>query len=162
MSEFRFAQPQWIHAFWGVLVFVALLLWFDLRGAGALDELIGSALRRRLVRRPSSLRRRMRIALLGLSAACLVLALMRPQFGIRHVAAPRVGAEIMIALDVSKSMLAEDVAPNRLERAKAEIVDLLSGFFVELSGRFVGQQQPRAIGQRSSNGHPLHFTARKL
>ncbi|MBW2541686.1 MAG: VWA domain-containing protein [Deltaproteobacteria bacterium] len=126
MSEFRFAEPQWAHALWGVLAFVALLFWFDLRGAGALDRLIANTLQRRLVRRPSSLRRRMRIALLGLSAVCLVLALMRPQLGIRHVAAPRVGAEIMIALDVSKSMLAEDVAPNRLERAKAEIVDLLA------------------------------------
>ncbi len=126
MSEFRFAQPQWIHALWGVLVFVALLFWFDLRGAGALEQLISDTLKRRLVRRPSLLRRRMRIALLGLSAACLVLALMRPQFGIRHVAAPRIGAEVMIALDVSRSMLAEDVAPSRLERAKAEIVDLLS------------------------------------
>jgi Ca-activated chloride channel family protein len=126
VSEFRFAQPQWIHALWGVLVFVALLFWFDLRGAGALDQLIGDTLKRRLVRSPSVLRRRMRIALLGLSAVCLVVALMRPQLGIRHVAAPRVGAEIMIALDVSKSMLAEDVAPSRLERAKAEIVDLLA------------------------------------
>jgi len=126
VSEFRFAQPQWIYALWGVLIFVALLFWFDLRGSGALEQLIGNTLKRRLVRRPSQLRRRMRIALLGLSAACLVLALMRPQLGIRHVAAPRVGAEIMIALDVSKSMLAEDVAPNRLGRAKAEIVDLLS------------------------------------
>jgi Ca-activated chloride channel family protein len=126
VSEFRFAQPQWIHALWGVLAFVALLFWLDLRGAGALEQLIGNTLKRRLVRRPGLLRRRMRIALLGLSAACLVLALMRPQLGIRHVAAHRVGAEIMIALDVSKSMLAEDVAPSRLERAKAEIVDLLS------------------------------------
>ena len=123
MSEFRFAQPQWIHALWGVLVFVALLFWFDLRGAGALDQLIGGTLKRRLVRSPSVFRRRMRITLLGLSAVCLVVALMRPQLGMRHVAAPRVGAEIMIALDVSKSMLAEDVAPSRLERAKAEIVD---------------------------------------
>ena len=126
MSEFRFAQPQWVHALWGVLAFVALLFWFDLRRAGALDQLISNTLQRRLVRRPSAFRRRMRIVLLGLSAACLVLALMRPQLGIRHIAAPRVGAEIMIALDVSKSMLAEDVAPSRLERAKAEIVDLLS------------------------------------
>ena len=50
---------------------------------------------------------------------------MRPQWGLRHVATPRVGAEIMVALDVSRSMLAEDVGPNRLERAKAEIADLL-------------------------------------
>ncbi len=126
MSEFRFAQPQWIHALWGVLAFVSLLFWLDLRGSGALDQLIGNTLGQRLVRRPSVLRRRMRIVLVGLSAACLVLALMRPQLGVRHVAAPRVGAEVMIALDVSKSMLAEDVAPSRLERAKAEIVDLLS------------------------------------
>jgi Ca-activated chloride channel family protein len=126
VSEFRFAEPQWIHALWGVLAFVALLLWCDLRGAGALGRLISNTLQRRLARRPSAFRRRLRIGLLGLSAACLVLALMRPQLGIRHVAAPRFGAEIMIALDVSKSMLAEDVAPNRLERAKAEIVDLLA------------------------------------
>ncbi len=126
MSEFRFAQPEWLHGLWGVLAFVALLFWLERRGVGALDRLIGAALQPRLVRRPTRLRRRMRLALLGLSAACLVVALMRPQLGVRHVAAPRVGAEIMIALDVSKSMLAEDVAPSRLERAKAEIVDLLA------------------------------------
>ncbi len=126
MSEFRFAQPQWLHALWGVLAFVGLLFWLDLRGAGALDRLMSNRLQQRLARRPSSFRRRLRIALLGLSATCLVVALMRPQFGMRQVAAPQVGAEIMIALDVSKSMLAEDVAPNRLERAKAEIVDLLA------------------------------------
>jgi Ca-activated chloride channel family protein len=51
---------------------------------------------------------------------------MRPQWGVEFVSAPRVGAEIMIALDVSRSMLAEDVAPNRLDRAKAEIRDLLT------------------------------------
>ena len=54
MSELRFAQPQWLHAFWGVLAFVALLFWLELRGVGALDQLIGNALQRRLVRRPSS------------------------------------------------------------------------------------------------------------
>ena len=69
MSEFRFAQPQWVHALWGVLAFVALLFWFDLRRAGALNQLIGNTLQRRLVRRPSAFRRRMRIVLLGLSAA---------------------------------------------------------------------------------------------
>ena len=126
MSEFRFADPDWVHGLWWVLGFVALLFWLDRRGGGALDRLLGSALQQRLVQRPSPFRRRMRIVFLGLSAASLVLALMRPQLGIRHVATPRIGAEIMLALDVSKSMLAEDVAPNRLERAKAEIVDLLS------------------------------------
>jgi Ca-activated chloride channel family protein len=45
---------------------------------------------------------------------------------LRYVATPRIGAEIMIALDVSRSMLADDAKPSRLERAKAEISDLLS------------------------------------
>ena len=126
MSEFRFADPQWVHGLWAVLAFVALLVWLDRRGSGAVDQLISKSLQKRLVKRPSQVRRRLRILFLGFSAACLVLALMRPQLGIRHVAAPRIGAEIMVALDVSKSMLAEDVSPNRLERAKAEIVDLLA------------------------------------
>jgi Ca-activated chloride channel family protein len=125
VSEFRFAEPQWVHALWAVLGLMALLFWLDLRGGSALTKLIGRGLQQRLVERPSVWRRRLRLALLGLSAVCLVLALMRPQWGLRHVATPRVGAEIMIALDVSRSMLAEDVAPNRLERAKAEIADLL-------------------------------------
>ena len=55
----------------------------------------------------------------------MVTALMRPQWGYSTIIAA-LGAQIMIALDVSRSMLAEDVVPNRLDRAKAEIRDLLS------------------------------------
>jgi Ca-activated chloride channel family protein len=128
VSEFRFADPQWVHALWGVLGFVALLLWLDRRSGSALGRVVAEALQHRLVRGPSGWRRRLGIALLGLAGACLVVALMRPQWGLRHVPTQRVGAEIMVCLDVSRSMLAEDVAPNRLERAKAEIADLL-GYF---------------------------------
>ncbi|MDG2049699.1 MAG: VWA domain-containing protein, partial [Myxococcota bacterium] len=53
------------------------------------------------------------------------LSLMRPQWGVEFIESRASGAEIMIALDVSRSMMAEDVVPNRLERAKAEIRDLL-------------------------------------
>jgi Ca-activated chloride channel family protein len=134
VSEFRFAEPEWAQALWGVLALVVLLIWLERRGGSALDRLVSGALQARLVARPSAWQRYLRIALLGLALASLVVALMRPQWGLRHVATPRVGAEIMICLDVSKSMLAEDVVPNRLERAKAEIADLL-GF---LDGDQVG------------------------
>lgn len=126
MSEFRFAEPQLIHGLWGVLVAIAALAWLDRRGGQALSRFVGEPLHEHLVSRPTPLRRSLRTLLLGLSAVFLVIALMRPQWGVDFVSAPRVGAEIMIALDVSKSMLAEDVAPNRLERAKAEIRDLLT------------------------------------
>ncbi len=125
MSDFRFADPQWVHALWVLLAFVTLLFWLDRRSGSALERLVSSRLQSRLVQRSAALNRRLSLLLLGLTGVFLVLALMRPQWGLHYVATPRVGAEIMICLDVSKSMLAEDVAPNRLERAKADIRDLL-------------------------------------
>ncbi len=126
MSELRFAEPAWAYAFYALAVFIGLLVWLEQRGGGALDRFVSPALQARLVDLPSAWRRRLRIVLLSLSAVFLILALMRPQWGMRYVATQTFGAEIMICLDVSRSMLAEDVAPNRLERAKAEIADLLT------------------------------------
>jgi len=109
---------------WAVVVLALILL--ERRGSDALDRLVGAWLRDRLVDRPSPWRRWTRIALLGIAGFAMVGALMQPQWGLRFVATPRVGAEIMIALDVSRSMLADDAKPSRLERAKAEISDLLA------------------------------------
>jgi Ca-activated chloride channel family protein len=55
----------------------------------------------------------------------LVLAAARPQFGTRVETVRRRGQDVMVALDLSNSMLAEDVAPNRLERARLAILRLL-------------------------------------
>ena len=65
-------------------------------------------------------RRWTRLGLLAVAGLAMAVALMQPQWGERYVSTPRVGAEIMIALDVSRSMLADDAPPSRLERAKAE------------------------------------------
>ncbi len=126
MSDFVFAHPHLVHLLWLVLAATALLVWLERRGSDALSRLVSPWMQTRLVDRLSPGRRVARTVLLGASAAFAVLALMRPQWGLQFIETPRVGAEIMIALDVSKSMLAEDVTPNRLERAKADIRDLLS------------------------------------
>ncbi len=126
MSDLVFAEAQRIHLLWGVLVLMIALAALERRGLLALDRFVAPAIQDRLVRRPSPLLRWMRLVLLTLSAIALVVALMRPQWGVEFVRSPQVGAEIMIALDVSRSMLSEDVVPNRLERAKAEIRDLLT------------------------------------
>jgi Ca-activated chloride channel family protein len=126
VNEFRFAEPGWGLLLWGVLAFTALLVWLDVRAGTALSRFLSPVMQARLAETASVARRRTAIALLGLSLAMGVVALMRPQWGLHLVATPRVGAEIMVCLDVSNSMLAEDVAPNRLERAKAEVRDLLS------------------------------------
>lgn len=134
MSALQFAAPHWAGLLWAVLALTVLLWWLDGRGREALGRFVSAALQPRLVQRPSPARRRLRIACVALAASALVLALMRPQWGNTTVVTPRSGAEIMIALDVSRSMLAEDAVPNRLDRAKAEIRDLL-GF---LDGDQVG------------------------
>jgi Ca-activated chloride channel family protein len=71
-------------------------------------------------------RQHFKAALLILAVLFMVLALVRPKWGFQWEEVKRRGVDIIIALDVSQSMLAEDVKPNRLERAKREITDLLS------------------------------------
>ncbi|QDV55443.1 VWA domain-containing protein [Rosistilla oblonga] len=126
LSDFRFANPEWSAAIWIVLAAVAVLLWLDQRRGDVLSRMLSPTMQSRLVRRPSLLRRWASIGCLGLAGLSVVVALMRPQWGLHYVETPRVGAQVMVCLDVSKSMLAEDTAPNRLERAKAELADLLT------------------------------------
>ncbi len=125
-TSLHWARPELAPLLWAWGLAVIGLVLLERRRGDALDRLVGPALRDRLVERPSRWRRWARVALLAASTLSMILALMQPQWGLRFVATPRVGAEIMIALDVSRSMLADDARPSRLERAKAEISDLLS------------------------------------
>ncbi|MCC6873250.1 MAG: VWA domain-containing protein [Sandaracinaceae bacterium] len=78
--------------------------------------------------------RAVRAVLVVLSLALIVAALAGPQYGSRTRVLRKRGVDLVIALDFSKSMLARDVRPSRIERAKAEIVRLLG----ELEGDRVG------------------------
>lgn len=126
MTDWCFAEPEWIHLAWAVLAVAVLLLWLDHRGSRGLERFLDAVMHDRLVHRPSGARRTWRIVLLTGAALAMVTALMRPQSGFHEISTPRMGARLMVCLDVSRSMLAEDVAPNRLERAKVELLDLLS------------------------------------
>jgi len=63
------------------------------------------------------------LILLGLT--CLIVAGARPRFGVYFEKVTQRGVDLFVLLDVSKSMLAEDVAPNRMERAKSDVRDIL-------------------------------------
>jgi len=67
----------------------------------------------------------MRFILLVLALLFIILGLARPQFGTKLKEVKREGVELVIALDVSNSMLAEDIRPNRLERARMAIAKLV-------------------------------------
>ena len=126
MSELHFANPHWMRAIWGVAIMITILAWLDWRRSELLNRFISSSMQSRLVCQLSATRRWLSLLFLAIAGISLVVAMMRPQLGLTFVETPRAGAQIMVCLDVSKSMLAEDTAPNRLERAKAEISDLLS------------------------------------
>lgn len=72
------------------------------------------------------------LLILGLCLAALALA--RPQYGSRSLVLRKRGIDVVIALDFSKSMLAQDVRPSRIDRAKAEVLH----FIEELGGDRVG------------------------
>jgi len=72
--------------------------------------------------------------LLLAGVGCLIVAAARPRFGVFFEEVSQRGVDLFVLLDVSRSMMAEDVAPNRLERAKSDIRDLLN----KLKGDRVG------------------------
>lgn len=134
VTDFVFAEPRWLHALWIVLAAAVVFVLLERRAGRKFEGLVSLVMQTHLVAGPSARQRQLRIGFLALTAACGVIGLARPQWGFEYVKTPRSSAELMIALDVSRSMLAEDVVPNRLERAKAEIRDLLE----YLSGDHVG------------------------
>jgi Ca-activated chloride channel family protein len=73
----------------------------------------------------SATRQKIRAGCLVLAAVCLILALARPQWGYDWEEIKQRGLDIVVAIDTSKSMLAEDIAPNRLARAKLAALDLM-------------------------------------
>lgn len=79
-------------------------------------------------------RKKLKAVLIILALSASFISLMRPQWGFHWKEVKRKGIDILIAIDTSKSMLAEDVKPNRLERSKLAVKDLLA----KLNGDRIG------------------------
>lgn len=121
----RFAVWQYVYLLGLVPCLLLLYAYAFARKRQALAFLLDAALLAHLVPGLSHFRQWCKALCLVSATGCLVLALMQPQWGKRWQDLPRRGRDLMIVLDVSRSMLAEDVIPNRLERAKLDIKDLL-------------------------------------
>src|SRR6266487_5075354 len=122
----KFANPQMI---WLLPVTVLLLAWFLgwawRRKQRLIAQFVQSRLLAQLTVGVSPLRQKIRLGLVVLAVAAALLALARPQWGFDWEEAKQRGLDIVVAIDTSRSMLAEDVRPNRLARAKFAALDLL-------------------------------------
>ncbi|MEO6786445.1 MAG: VWA domain-containing protein, partial [Chthoniobacteraceae bacterium] len=134
MNGLHFAHPEFLWIIAAVPLLVLLLIRAEARRREALDRLIAARLQPRLAGSVSVARRRWGFALLLLGLALSLVALARPQWGFTWEEKKVRGRDIIVAIDTSKSMLATDLQPNRLTRAKLAAEDLLT----QLEGDRVG------------------------
>ncbi len=122
-----FAEPIYLYLMPLVVGgLAALLLWSERRRRALLAQLGAPALIERLSRDVNHRGRRHRLLLWLVAAAALMLALARPQWGERIETVQSEGIQVVVALDISTSMLADDIKPTRLERARLEIAELMN------------------------------------
>jgi Ca-activated chloride channel homolog len=122
----RFAHPQFL---WMLLVLVPVLAGFFIWSWRKRKYLIGCFVQSRLLAHltvgVSATRQKVRMGLMVAAVTMLFVALARPQFGFQQEEVRQQGLDIVVAIDTSRSMLVEDLTPNRLERAKLAVLDLL-------------------------------------
>jgi Ca-activated chloride channel family protein len=90
-----------------------------------LERFYSNQTRQEMLNYRNAWRKNLKIALMMLAIAALIVGIANPQVGTKTEKVKRQGIDIVLALDLSQSMLAEDIRPNRLERAKLMILSLL-------------------------------------
>ncbi len=125
MSIFRFASPEYYYLFAFVGILIAVYVYTTLLSRRRLKRFGDKATVYSLVENRSVLRPVVKFALQILAIVLLVFTILRPQFGNKVEVTDKHGIEAVIAVDVSNSMLARDVLPSRLDRAKMLISSLL-------------------------------------
>lgn len=122
----RFASPDIAWLLLVVPILGLFLLWSLRQRRRDLERFAAPEVTARLTWTVRHGRQHAKSVLILAGMLFLLLALVGPQFGVRLEMAQRRGVDVMVVLDLSRSMLAEDVRPNRLERARHAIGDLLS------------------------------------
>ena len=121
----RFATPEYLHVLWLIPAF-ALIFWQAARARRRGEDRFGEReLVAKLSRSVSRWRQNAKLMMILLALTCLGFAVARPQIGTHAVPVKAEGIDLVFALDTSLSMLAEDIKPNRLTRAKHEMSALM-------------------------------------
>jgi Ca-activated chloride channel family protein len=123
-AEFQFLRPEWLFAI-PVIVFIAVLLARGKLGAGNWQSVIDPELMPYVLSRDPGRGTDYRWWLMGIGGVIAVVALAGPAWQRIEQPVFRTEQALVLALDLSRSMDAQDVAPSRLRRAKLKILDML-------------------------------------
>jgi len=126
LHSLTFGAPLWLWTLAVLPLVAGLFAWGERRRLQLLQRLVAARLQPVLAGSVSLVKRRLRFALVLGALACFALALAQPRYGYTVEEAKRKGRDVLIAVDTSRSMLANDVKPNRLERAKFAAQDLIN------------------------------------
>ncbi len=125
---YQIEEPKYFYLFISIAILVVMYLWVSIWKRKKQREFAELSLLKKLSPETSKFKPVLKITMVAVGLSFLIFALVNPKMGTQLKTIKRQGVDIVFALDVSKSMLAEDIAPNRLEKSKqiiTKIVDKL-------------------------------------
>lgn len=134
---FRFADPNCLYLLILLPLIAVFYFYSNYRRKKRLRAYGDPELLKELMPEVSSYRPTIKFWIMWVTLGLIILVLARPQFGTKMEKVKRNGIETIIALDISNSMLAEDVVPSRLEKAKVLVSRLVDGFTDDKVGLIV-------------------------
>lgn len=125
---FRFANPIYLYLLALIPVFIVLYVFFLHLKKKKIRKFGDPKLLAHLMPDVSPVRMHIKFALMMVALGLIILVMARPQYGMRNEEVKRSGIEVMIACDVSNSMLCQDVNPSRLDKSKMIVSKLIEQF----------------------------------
>lgn len=142
---YQLEQPIYFYLLFIIPVIVVLFLLVLVWKKTVQKRFVDKELLKKLSPNRSLFKSILKVLVLCLAIACLSFALVNPKIGTKLETVKREGVDIVFALDVSKSMLAEDIAPNRLDKSKqiiTQIINSLAGDRIGIIG-YAGSAFPQ-------------------
>ncbi len=137
MEMFRFAHIEYLYALAIIPVLILLFILTRINRNKALAAFGQKDIMEQLMPNVSKRRPIIKFIIWMIAISAIIIAIARPQFGSKLKTVKREGVELVIALDVSNSMMAQDIEPNRLERAKRAISRLIDNLSDDKIGLIV-------------------------
>lgn len=142
---YQLEQPIYFYVLFAIPVVIILFMGILIWRRQSQKRFADHGLLKKLSPNRSIFKGILKVIVVCLALACLSFALVNPKIGTKIETVKREGVDVVFALDVSKSMLAEDIAPNRLEKSKqliTQIINSLAGDRIGIIG-YAGSAFPQ-------------------